>query len=189
MKNKLINQLGWKSHLFQFRVLATGPRPESYREDVESAEHIEELLEKQRLWGDIAAAAESGRDFSARWFGSEGPQAGKMGSTRTSSIIPVELNAIICSNLRIFSNFYSLLGQPEKSMTTFAQYQLMREAIHQVFWNEQHGCWFDYDVTKGKQIEQMANIVSKSCQQGPREPGELLSHCSSECLHSAWRTL
>lgn len=132
LKNKLINQIGWKSHLFQFRVLATGPRPESYREDVESAEHIEDMLEKQRLWGDIAAAAESGRDFSCRWFGSEGPQAGKMGSTRTSAIIPVELNSIICSNLRIFSQFYELLGQADKSMTTFAQYQLMREAIHQV---------------------------------------------------------
>jgi len=153
MKNKLINQVGWKSHLFQFRVIASGPRPESYREDVESAEHIEDLLGKQRLWGDIAAAAESGRDFSARWFGSTGAQAGKMGSTRTSSIIPVELNAIICSNLRIFSQFYALLGQPEKASTTLVQYQLMKEAIHQVFWSETHGCWFDFDVSTGKQIE------------------------------------
>jgi alpha,alpha-trehalase len=56
LKNKLINNIGWKSHLFQFKVSATGPRPESYREDVESAEHIEDILEKQRLWGDIAAA-------------------------------------------------------------------------------------------------------------------------------------
>lgn len=153
LKNKLISQIGWRSHLFQFRVVATGPRPESYREDVESAEHIECLLEKQRLWGDIAAAAESGRDFSCRWFASDGPQAGKMGSTRTSAIIPVELNAILCSNLRIFSQFYELLGQPDKSITSFAQYQLMREAIHQVFWNETHGCWFDFDVTKNAQIE------------------------------------
>jgi alpha,alpha-trehalase len=153
MKNKLISQIGWKSHLFQFKVVATGPRPESYREDVESAEHIEDLLDKQRLWGEIAAAAESGRDFSCRWFGNEGPQAGKMGSTRTSAIIPVELNAIICSNLRIFSKFYELLGQPDKAITTYAQFQLMREAIHQVFWNETHGCWFDFDVTKNAQIE------------------------------------
>jgi alpha,alpha-trehalase len=72
LTNKLIHQPGWKSHLFRFTVQANGPRPESYREDLESAEHIDDLMEKYRLWGDIAAAAESGRDFSARWFGSEG---------------------------------------------------------------------------------------------------------------------
>lgn len=152
-KNKLITQLGWKSHLFQFKVEALAPRPESYREDYESAEHIEDIVGKQKLWGDIAAAAESGRDFSCRWFSDEGAHAGKMGSTRTSAIIPVELNSIICSNLRIFSNFYELLGQPEKAATTKLQYQVMKEAIHQVFWNETHACWFDFDVTKNAQIE------------------------------------
>jgi alpha,alpha-trehalase len=152
MKNKLINQIGWKSHLFLFRVVATTPRPESYREDMEASEHFEDLLQKQRLWGDIAAGAESGRDFSIRWFGN-GPQAGKMSSIRTSSILPVELNAIICGNLRIFSEFYNLLGQPEKAQIAYGQFQLMREAIHQVFWNEEHGCWFDYDLEKKCQIE------------------------------------
>lgn len=68
--------------LYRYHVVAVGPRPESYREDVESAHHIEDVLEKQRLWGDIAAAAESGRDFSSRWFSQDGPVAGKMGSTR-----------------------------------------------------------------------------------------------------------
>jgi len=153
MKNRQINQIGWKSHLYQFRTSVTGPRPESYREDMESAEHIEDILEKQRLWGNIAAAAESGRDFSCRWFGNEGPQANKMGSTRTSAIIPVELNSIICANLRIFSTFYELLGEPQKAVTSFAQHQLMKEAIHQVFWSEEQGCWFDFDVQKNKQIE------------------------------------
>lgn len=70
------------SLLYRYHVVAVGPRPESYREDVESAHHIEDVLEKQRLWGDIAAAAESGRDFSSRWFSRDGPVAGKMGSTR-----------------------------------------------------------------------------------------------------------
>jgi len=149
LTNKLIHQPGWKSHLFRFTVQANGPRPESYREDLESAEHIDDLMEKYRLWGDIAAAAESGRDFSARWFGSEGT----MSSTRTSQIIPVELNAIICSNLRIFSEFYALLGQPEAAQRAHEQFILMREAIHQVFWNEEHGCWFDYDLSRNAQIQ------------------------------------
>ena len=67
-----------------FSVVATSPRPESYREDVESAEHLSDETRRQELYGEIAAAAESGRDFSARWFSTEGERAGTMSSTRTS---------------------------------------------------------------------------------------------------------
>ena len=152
--NKKFSHPSWKSYLFRYHVIAKGPRPESYREDVECAEHISDDLEKHRLWGDIAAAAESGRDFSARWFKNIGNEAGKMGSTRTSSIIPVDLNAIICGNLRIFAHFYDLLGNPKAAESSRQQFQLMREAIHQVFWNEEHGCWFDYDLATDQQIIQ-----------------------------------
>jgi len=153
--NKKFSRPDWKSYLFRYHVVAQGPRPESYREDVESAEHIQDLLEKCRLWGDIAAAAESGRDFSARWFENNpesGPMAGKMGSTRTSSILPVDLNSIICGNLKIFAEFYSLLDNPEASAHSLEQYELMRETIHKVFWNEEHGCWFDWDIITQKHI-------------------------------------
>lgn len=40
--NKAIHMPGWKSRLFRFHVVATGPRPESFREDLECAEHIED---------------------------------------------------------------------------------------------------------------------------------------------------
>jgi alpha,alpha-trehalase len=125
------------------------------REDMESAEHIQDVLEKCRLWGDIAAAAESGRDFSSRWFQNDpafGPIAGKMGSTRTSSIIPVDLNAIICGNLRIFAEFYHALGEEAASDRAMEQYERMRETIRQVLWNEEDGVWFDYDITNDRHI-------------------------------------
>ncbi|KAI1733091.1 trehalase domain-containing protein [Ditylenchus destructor] len=150
--NKRFSRPDWKTYLFRYHVVAQGPRPESYREDVESAEHIQDDLEKCRLWGDIAAAAESGRDFSARWFTNDGPMAGKMGSTRTSSILPVDLNSIVCGNLKIFAEFYELLGNPEASAHSRTQFELMRETIHNVFWNEEHGCWFDYDIITQQHI-------------------------------------
>uniref|UniRef100_A0A7E4VWB3 Trehalase n=1 Tax=Panagrellus redivivus TaxID=6233 RepID=A0A7E4VWB3_PANRE len=150
--NRRIHQADWKVPLYRFHVVATGPRPESYREDVECADHIAEAPGKLRLWGDIMAAAESGRDFSARWFNSEGPHAGQMGSTRTSSILPVELNSIICGNLRTFSEFYNLLGNSEAAAKTMNEFQDMRETMHQVFWNEEVGSWFDYDLDAGKHV-------------------------------------
>ncbi|KAK6100758.1 trehalase I, putative [Brugia malayi] len=145
-KHKSIQLPGVTSLLYRYHVVAVGPRPESYREDVESAHHIEDVLEKQRLWGDIAAAAESGRDFSSRWFSQDGPVAGKMGSTRTSSILPVDLNAIICGNLRLMANLYEVIDDISNAEQCREQFRSMKQAIHQVFWNEEYGCWFDYDI-------------------------------------------
>ncbi|VDN03354.1 unnamed protein product [Thelazia callipaeda] len=149
---KSIQLPGVISRLYRYYVVAIGPRPESYREDVESAHHIEDPIEKQRLWGDIAAAAESGRDFSSRWFSQDGPVAGKMGSTRTSSILPVDLNAIICGNLRLMAILYEVIGDVVSAKHCQQQFESMRQAIHQVFWNETHGCWFDYDIVRGDHV-------------------------------------
>ncbi|EJW81809.1 trehalase, partial [Wuchereria bancrofti] len=148
-KHKSIQLPGVTSLLYRYHVVAVGPRPESYREDVESAHHIDDVLEKQRLWGDIAAAAESGRDFSSRWFSQDGPVAGKMGSTRTSSILPVDLNAIICGNLRLMANLYEVINDISNAEQCREQFKSMKQAIHQVFWNEEYGCWFDYDIIHG----------------------------------------
>lgn len=38
--NKKFSHPSWKSYLFRYHVIAKGPRPESYREDLECAEHI-----------------------------------------------------------------------------------------------------------------------------------------------------
>lgn len=144
---------GVPSLLYRYHVIAEGPRPESYREDVESAMHIEDVVEKRRLWGDIAAAAESGRDFSSRWFSNEGPEAGKMGSTRTSSILPVDLNAIICGNWSLIAKLYEVIGDSANADLCRHNFDAMKHAIHQVFWNEERGCWFDYDIAKGRHVD------------------------------------
>lgn len=151
--HKSIQLHGVTSLLYRYHVVAVGPRPESYREDVESAHHIDDVLEKQRLWGDIAAAAESGRDFSSRWFSQDGPVAGKMGSTRTSSILPVDLNAIICGNLRLMASLYEVIEDTENAEKCREEFKSMKEAIHQVFWNEECGCWFDYDIISGHHVK------------------------------------
>ena len=41
------------------------PRPESQREDIETAEVADQ---KEQVYIDLRAAAESGWDFSSRWF-------------------------------------------------------------------------------------------------------------------------
>ena len=45
-----------------------GPRPESYREDVESAMELETETEREDFYFHIKAGAESGWDYSTRWM-------------------------------------------------------------------------------------------------------------------------
>lgn len=55
-----------------------GPRPESYSEDVESAVIFKEDAKKEAFYSEIKAAAESGWDFSSRWFISNASNKGKL---------------------------------------------------------------------------------------------------------------
>jgi alpha,alpha-trehalase len=47
---------------------SNGPRPESYREDIISASIFKTDEEKEEHFSELKAAAESGMDFSSRWF-------------------------------------------------------------------------------------------------------------------------
>jgi alpha,alpha-trehalase len=67
-----------------------GPRDESYAEDVITAQ--QSGRHPSEIFRDLRAAAESGWDFSSRWFGGAG-----LGSTRTTAIAPVDLNCLLFS--------------------------------------------------------------------------------------------
>ena len=41
------------------------------------------------MWSNVASAAETGWDFSTRWFAQEGPEMHDIKSIRTWSIVPV----------------------------------------------------------------------------------------------------
>lgn len=63
----------------------------------------------EALWAELKAGAESGWDFSSRWFVG-GPNPDSLSSIRTSKLVPVDLNAFLCQAEELMSNFYSRLG-------------------------------------------------------------------------------
>ena len=65
------------------------PRDESYREDVAEAQATSRP--PQEIYRDIRAGAESGWDFSSRWFA----DSRTLVSIDTTEIIPVDLNALM----------------------------------------------------------------------------------------------
>ncbi|KAG1692779.1 hypothetical protein DVH05_024394 [Phytophthora capsici] len=113
------------------------PRPESYREDVRTASTSSA---KASVYDDIIASAESGWDFSSRWF----KDFNTLPTIRTSHVIPVELNAILHRVELNLANFHELLGN-SVAMTRFKDAAKTREkAMDSVLWNEVDGCWKDY---------------------------------------------
>lgn len=66
--------------------------------------------DRETLWAELKAGAESGWDFSSRWLVG-GPNPKLLSSTRTSKFVPVDLNAFLCQAEELMSNFYSSLGE------------------------------------------------------------------------------
>lgn len=66
---------------------------------------------KQQLWFDLKAGAESGWDFTSRWYiDAAGRNEGTLRDTRTSQILPVDLNALLCRTEKTLASFHMILG-------------------------------------------------------------------------------
>lgn len=81
----------------------------------------------------MKSGAESGWDFSTRWFISEdGNNVGDLHNVKIRDIIPVDLNSFICLNAKLLANMFSLVGDEIKSefyLNIFAQW---KEALQMV---------------------------------------------------------
>lgn len=62
-----------------------------------------------QLYADLASAAESGWDFSTRWFKINRPIT-ELDSIATRDVVPVDLNAFLCWNARLLRDFSQILG-------------------------------------------------------------------------------
>eukprot|EP00632_Arachnochrysis_sp_CCMP2950_P011802 CAMPEP_0185695030 /NCGR_PEP_ID=MMETSP1164-20130828/4272_1 /TAXON_ID=1104430 /ORGANISM="Chrysoreinhardia sp, Strain CCMP2950" /LENGTH=656 /DNA_ID=CAMNT_0028361889 /DNA_START=78 /DNA_END=2045 /DNA_ORIENTATION=+ len=87
------------------------PRPEAYAEDVATARHVPEAR-RAALFADLATAAESGWDFSSRWVRRR-PRHGEhidLAETKTTRVVPVDLNAIMLRFERTLAACHAFLG-------------------------------------------------------------------------------
>lgn len=117
------------------------PRPESYREDVELARH--NLTGNEDLFAHLRAGAESGWDFSSRWFA----EASSFDTIHTTDLVPVDLNCLIWNLEKVISKAQGIAGNVQEQ----ARYQLLADnrkaAINRYLWDESREFYFDYDFT------------------------------------------
>ena len=61
---------------------------------------------------ELKAGAESGWDFTSRWYvDRDGHNNGTLGDTRTSQILPTDLNALLCLTEKTLASFHRILGK------------------------------------------------------------------------------
>lgn len=126
-----------------------GPRPESYSEDMQNVQQYPDA-DKQKQFSELKCAAESGMDFSSRWFIRDGTNEGTLYDIKCRSIVPVDLNAYLYKNAVTLTKFSSLLGLPDKAEAYRKISKKMYDAIQAIFWDESEGMWFDWDLLNSK---------------------------------------
>ncbi|TPE44664.1 alpha,alpha-trehalase TreF [Pontibacter mangrovi] len=119
------------------------PRPESYREDVELAQ--ESGRNPEEVYRNIRAAAESGWDFSSRWFA----DAQNLGTIHTTDIIPVDLNALLYHVELTLQEMSVLNGNRTEAREFERRAKARRDALLKYNWSDEADFFYDYDFVKG----------------------------------------
>lgn len=115
------------------------PRDESWREDVETAKHSSRPANE--VYRDLRAGAESGWDYSSRWLRDKD----RLASIRTTKFIPVDLNAFLYKLESAIANISGVKGDRETETLFRQKAEDRRVAVTRYMWDEEQGCFRDYD--------------------------------------------
>jgi len=115
------------------------PREEAYIEDVRTAS--ESGYQQKLIYRNLRSGAESGWDFSSRWF-----KDGKsLGQIETTDILPVDLNCLIYHLENMLAIACQKHGDRDKSQYYFKLAEARKKAINRFFWNKETGYFRDYN--------------------------------------------
>lgn len=120
------------------------PRDESWREDVEVAKSAP-LRRPEAIYRDIRAAAESGWDFSSRWF----RDGRTLASIQTTRIVPIDLNSLLYGMERQIAANCRTLADRRCAREFGSRADARRRAIEGHLWNPA-GYYADYELDPGR---------------------------------------
>lgn len=116
------------------------PRPESLTEDVETAKN-QPHREADRLYLHLRAGAESGWDFSSRWF----LDPTDIGTIHTADIIPVDLNCLLYQLECTIAETYRLIKNPLLARKFQNLADRRSKAIQAYCWDDKQQFFVDYN--------------------------------------------
>ncbi|CAP39722.2 Protein CBR-TRE-3 [Caenorhabditis briggsae] len=133
---------GKEYEVYQYKTPSNVPRPESYRVDTQNSAKLANGADKQQFYQDLASAAESGWDFSTRWFS----DYKSLTNIETTKVLPVDLNGLICWNMDIMEYLYEQVGDTTNSQIFRNKRAVFRDTVQNVFYNKTDGTWYDYNL-------------------------------------------
>jgi alpha,alpha-trehalase len=162
------------------------PREESYAEDVHIGKSSTASVEL--VYTNLRAGAESGWDFSSRWFA----EIHSISTIETINIIPVDLNCLMYLLEQTIAKAATLSGDAMKASEYIELSAKRRMAILEYCWNNQIHYFCDYHFTKQQTLDKktaaglyplfvsisnqhQANAVAHSVEEYLLKPGGLVT--------------
>lgn len=128
------------------------PREESHREDVATTAATQRP--KDEIYRNLRAAAESGWDFSSRWFAD-----GKtLASIRTVDMAPIDLNSLLYRLERTLASAYDATSNA-RAEEFRARAAKRQAAIQRYLWNPDAGAFTDYLWKEGRAMSQVTSAT------------------------------
>lgn len=124
-----------------------GPRPESYKHDIEL---LHASKRDASIFEDVRAACASGWDFSSRWFA----DGRNMTTIMTTEFLPVDLNALMYHLELTISQTYSYQKDQPNALKFKKLAEKRKEMIQKYFWSNEKGYYFDYQINTKTQSAQ-----------------------------------
>ena len=139
------------------------PRQESYKEDVDVANknnftkavtgeawmNNENNFSKEQkaMFRNLRSGAESGWDFSSRWFADEK----NIASIQTTNIIPVDLNCLMYNMEKVIAKSYTLNNDLKNAAAYNKKATARKDAILKYCFNATQQFFCDYNIASKKQ--------------------------------------
>jgi len=121
------------------------PRPESYREDVIVVRDMlvpnAETSDAVTKYRHLRAGAESGWEFSSRWFA----DGENLETIHTTDIIPVDLNSLLYFLEMKLAQGYDWKGQRDQANEYLNRAMTRKAAIQKYLWDDSTGMYVDFD--------------------------------------------
>ncbi len=148
------------------------PRPESFREDHETA--VASGRKESVVYRHLRAGAESGWDYSSRWLA----DGTKLETIETTNIVPLDLNCLLYELELALAELYDKLLQYPVAALYRRKAKKRREAILQFMWDEEAGFFFDWHAQKNSHTEiwSLAGVFPLYCGLASHEQAAKVAH-------------
>jgi alpha,alpha-trehalase len=153
------------------------PREEAYRVDVTTVRGQSSRPERE-VYRELRAAAASGWDFSSRWC----DEGAGLASTRTTTIVPVDLNAFLFALESQVVRLAGESGDPGTAERFRALANARRTAMEGWLWDPAAGVFLDHDLLRGRRRSALTGASAVPLDVGLATPEQ--AHRSTEAFRA-----